>query len=97
MKDDIAPIVIFIYKREEKFRKLINSLRPFRPKKLFIVADGPKNEEDWSTINKTREVVKEINWNANVLTNFSEVNLGGPIRIPSGLDWVFDQVDKCII
>ena len=62
MLKDIAPIVIFIYKRENKFRRLIDTLRPLKPKKLLIVADGPKNNKDLFIINKTREVLKEVDW-----------------------------------
>ena len=46
MSIDIAPIAIFIYKRENKFRRLIDTLRPLKPKKIFIIADGPKNNTD---------------------------------------------------
>jgi len=97
MSIDIAPIAIFIYKRENKFRRLIDTLRPLKPKKIFIIADGPKNNADLLIINKTRQVLKEIDWDAEILTNFSDKNIGACIGVPSGLDWVFDNVERCIM
>tara|TARA_B100000035_G_C21035576_1_gene570733 strand:+ start:3435 stop:4385 length:951 start_codon:yes stop_codon:yes gene_type:complete len=97
MIKEIAPVVIFIYKRENKFRRLIDTLRPLKPKKLFVVADGPKNNADLFIINKTRGVLKEVDWDTEILTNFSEKNMGADLRVPTGLDWVFDNVEKCIM
>ena len=97
MITDIAPIAIFIYKREKKFRRLIDTLRPLKPKKLFIIADGPKSKEDDLPINKTREVLREIDWDTEIMTKFSEKNVGACLQVPTGLDWVFDNVEKCIM
>ena len=83
--------------REEKFRKIINNLRAIKPKKLFIIGDGPKSKSQENIIENVRKVVKEIDWEVTLKTNFSKINLGGPKRIPSGLDWVFKHVEECII
>lgn len=64
---------------------------------MFIFCDGPKNEADKSLINKTRKVTAEIDWDVEISYNFCENNLGSPIAIPTGIDWVFESVDKCII
>lgn len=93
----IAPIAIFIYKRESKFRELINLLRKLKPKQLFIISDGPKTEKDLVLVNKTRSVVSEIDWEVSLFTNFSKKNNGFDTQIPKGLDWVFENTDKCII
>jgi len=41
--------------------------------------------------------VEKIDWDCEVLTSFSDVNLGCKRRVSSGLDWVFEQVEECII
>ena len=97
MDIEIAPIIIFIYKREKKFRNLINILRYLKPKRLFIFCDGPKDETDRLLINKTRNVVSEVDWDVEISYKFSEKNLSAPIAIPTGLDWAFDNVDRCIV
>jgi hypothetical protein len=38
-----------------------------------------------------------VNWDCEVLKNYSDVNLGCKRRVSSGLDWVFDTVEEAII
>ena len=64
---------------------------------MFIIADGAKNMTDEVLVNQTREIVAKIDWNCDVRTNFSDINLGCSIRIISGLNWVFEYVDRTII
>lgn len=97
MMDNLAPVTIFIYKRKEKFKNLLINLRKIKPKKIFIVADGPKNKKEELLTEETRAVINYIDWDVDLRTNFSVSNLGGPIRIPSGLDWVFNHVETSII
>ena len=84
----IAPIAIFIYRRESKFREIINLLRKFKPKQLFIISDGPKSESDVDLVNNTRAVISEIDWDVNLMTNFSNENNGFDVQYSKGLDWV---------
>jgi hypothetical protein len=45
----------------------------------------------------TRAIVNSVDWECEVLTNYSEVNLGCKRRVYSGIDWVFEQVAEAII
>lgn len=94
-----TPVVVFICRRPDKFSKLLDVLATVQPKDVFIVADGPRDKypDDQVKVSKTRELIKEISWPCRLETNFSDINLGGPKRIPSGLDWVFSKVDQTII
>ncbi|MFM6532419.1 MAG: hypothetical protein ACKPIB_29745, partial [Dolichospermum sp.] len=38
-----------------------------------------------------------VDWECEVLTNYSDVNLGCKIRVSGGLDWVFSEVEEAII
>jgi hypothetical protein len=44
-----------------------------------------------------RALCEQVDWECDVLTNYSDVNLGCRRRVASGLDWVFEQVDRAII
>jgi hypothetical protein len=46
---------------------------------------------------EVRLIAQNVDWPCEVLTNFSDQNLGCRRRIETGLDWVFDQVDHAII
>jgi hypothetical protein len=45
----------------------------------------------------TRAIIERVDWDCEVLTNFSETNLGCKRRMSSGIDWIFDQVERAII
>ena len=94
-----CPITMIIFNRYDKAKKVFEQVKLVKPPKLLIVADGPResrpNEKE--LCEKTRSIISEIDWDCEVLTNFSEKNMGCKNRIASGLDWVFSQVEESII
>jgi hypothetical protein len=92
-----TPVAFIIFKRPDTTEKVFNEIRKIKPKKLFIIADGPRNDEEKVKCEKTREIVKNIDWDCQVYRNYSEENLGCRKRVMSGLNWVFENVEKCII
>ncbi|MDP8933566.1 MAG: glycosyltransferase family 2 protein, partial [Cyanobacteriota bacterium] len=44
-----------------------------------------------------RAIIERVDWDCQVLKNYSETNLGCRLRVSSGLDWVFDTVEEAII
>ena len=42
-------------------------------------------------------MVEAVDWPCEVSTNYSDVNLGCGERVSSGLDWVFDSVERAIV
>ena len=93
------PIVVIIFNRPDKTKKLYESLSIYKPDALFIISDGPRKnfENDEERIRQSREIFKHIDWDCEVLFNESETNLGCRERIISGLNWVFNKVEKAII
>lgn len=93
----MTPIVFLIFRRPEVTSRVFESIRQARPSKLFIVADGPRNESEVELCQKARDVTEKIDWDCDVIRNYSDVNLGCCKRVSSGLDWVFNQVETAII
>lgn len=93
-----TPVVFTIFNRPELTRKSFEAIRNQRPKKLFIIADGPRSThiEDKKLCDEVRKIVENIDWPCEVFRNYSEHNLGLKRRTISGLDWVFAQTDKII-
>jgi hypothetical protein len=93
-----TPVVFTIFNRPELTRKSFKAIRNQRPKKLFIIADGPRSThiEDKKLCDEVRKIVENIDWPCEVFRNYSEHNLGLKRRTISGLDWVFAQTDKII-
>lgn len=94
-----APVVFFIFNRPKLTKKSFEAIRKSKPEVLFIIADGarPSNNDDERNILLARAVVEDIDWPCKVYRNFSNTNLGCRWRINTGLDWVFQHVDRAII
>ncbi len=92
-------VVLFIYNRPNLTRGLFEILREVKPRKLLIVADGPKagSEIDQKLCRDARASVESVPWECEVIRNYSDTNLGLKERIVSGLKWVFELEERAII
>jgi len=65
----------------------------------MVVADGPRPEKggEAARCDAARALVDDIDWNCEVLKNYSDENLGCRKRVATGLDWVFRTVPEAII
>ncbi len=92
-----TPVAFFIFNRPEPTRRVFAEISRARPRRLLVVADGPRNESEAERCAETRAIVSEINWDCEVLTNFSDANMGCKRRVSSGINWVFEQAEAAII
>jgi hypothetical protein len=94
-----TPVGLFIFNRPNTTALVIDRLAEVRPKRLFIVADGPRPDrpDDARLCQETRQLVGRIDWPAELWTNFSASNLGCGRRVSSGLSWIFSQVEDAIL
>ncbi len=94
-----TPVVLIIFNRPDTTEKVFQAIRQAQPQQLFVIADGARidrpNEAEKCAA--ARAVIDRVDWECEVLTNFSDTNLGCGIRIVSGLNWVFSQVESAII
>ena len=91
------PIIFLIYRRPELTRQVFARIREAKPRQLFVVADGPKNEEDAEKCLNTRAVIEQVDWDCEVYKNYSDSNLGCRARVSSGITWAFSHVESAII
>ena len=92
-----TPVLFLIFNRPDTTERVFEEIRKAKPKRLFIVADGPRNEEEREKCEAARAVVEKIDWDCEVKRNYSEKNLGCKIRVSSGIDWFFENVEQGII
>jgi FkbM family methyltransferase len=92
-----TPVALIVFNRPDLTEIVFRRIAAVRPKKLLVVADGPRTEEEASLCAKVRAIIDQVDWPCEVLTNFSDINLGCRKRVSSGLDWVFSQVEEAII
>ncbi|WP_193194344.1 glycosyltransferase family 2 protein [Nostoc sp. MG11] len=94
-----VPVVFIIFKRPNTTEKVFEAIRQAKPPKLFVIADGPRADRpgEAEKCKATRAIIERVDWNCEVITNYSDINLGCRLRVSSGLDWVFTQVEEAII
>jgi len=93
------PVVLILFNRPEMTQRVFAEIRKYRPNKLLLIADGPRPERDGEAqaCAQARSIVDAIDWDCDVLKNFSDENLGCKRRLATGLTWAFDQVEDAII
>jgi len=95
-----TPVAFIVFNRPELTSIVFERIREAQPEKLFVIADGPRlsHPEDISKCSATREIIdKGIDWDCEIFRDFSQDNMGCRMRLPSGLNWVFNQVDVAIV
>ncbi|MCJ7547022.1 MAG: glycosyltransferase family 2 protein [Deltaproteobacteria bacterium] len=94
-----STIAFLVFNRPETTIRVFEEIRRARPPKLLVVADGPcaDRQSEVDKCQAVRAIIDTVDWPCEVLKNYSDVNLGCKIRVSSGLNWVFDQVEEAII
>lgn len=94
-----VPVALVFFNRPKTLEKVFEKVREVQPQKLFLIQDGPRNDhpEDVTNIAQCREIVGKIDWDCEVISNYSPSNLGCGMRIATGISWVFENVDRVII
>jgi hypothetical protein len=94
-----TPVVFIIFNRPEPTARVFEAIRQARPARLFVAADGPRPDRpgEAERCAATRAIIERVDWDCEVLTRYSEQNLGCKQSVSSGLNWVFDQVETAII
>jgi glycosyltransferase involved in cell wall biosynthesis len=94
-----SPVCMLVFNRPTHTARVFAAVRRARPAQLLLVADGPRpaRPNDAPLCAEVRSIVSQIDWPCEVKTDFSEANQGPTKRIVSGLTWVFEQVERCII
>ncbi len=92
-----TPVALIFFRRDCVMR-VIDRIRDYAPERLYLIADGGRTpDEHISCLQLRKDVLAAIDWNCDLRTKFSEINLGCRRNIPVGLDWVFSEVDRAII
>jgi len=94
-----TPVVLMIFNRPDTTERVFTEIAKAKPRVLLVVADGPRagRADEAGRCAAAREVVDRVDWKCDVLTNYSDVNLGCGRRVATGLSWVFEHVDAAII
>jgi len=75
---------------------VFNAIAEAKPKKLFVISDGPAKAEDKEKIRQCRAIIERVDWDCEVIKKYPEHNIGARDNVPQGVQWVFSQVETCI-
>jgi len=94
-----TPVLLLIFNRPKKVRQMITALAEIKPKKIYVVADGPRLDtpSDRAKCEEARAIVDTISWDCQVVTHFHSQNLGCRDCVSTGISWFFEQVPEGII
>lgn len=94
-----TPVAFIIFNRPDTTARVFAEIAEARPRKLLVIADGPRPHKSGEAERcaATRAIIDRVDWDCEVLRNFSDTNLGCRNRVASGIDWVFEEVPEAII
>jgi hypothetical protein len=94
-----TPVAFIIFNRPDTTERVFAEIAKAKPPKLLVVGDGARanRQGEAEKVASVRAIVKCVDWDCEVLTHFSDVNLGCKKRVSSGIDWIFEQVEEAII
>lgn len=94
-----TPVLFLIFNRPDTTFKVFEEIRSQKPKKLYIAADGPRNEKagENELCDQSKAIIHKIDWECEVKTLFREDNLGCKSAISSAINWFFEQEERGII
>lgn len=97
---DKSPVLLIVFNRIDKVKKVLPAIRKYAPTKLYVSADGPRKSKKNEIIstNIVRDFIKnEIDWECELITNFSNKNLGCKYGPLSAINWFFENEKYGII
>jgi hypothetical protein len=92
-----TPVAMIVFNRPEVTERVFSQIAAAKPQTLLLIADGPRTEAEATACAQVRALIERVDWDCQVLKNYSEANLGCKRRVTSGLDWVFSQFNEAII
>jgi hypothetical protein len=94
-----VPLLFLIFNRPDTTQQVFNEIRKAQPAQLFVAADGPRKNQvaDYELCKKTREIIRQVDWDCRVFTRFQDENLGCRHAVSSAITWFFSNVEEGII
>ena len=92
-----TPVLLMTYIRPKNTENILNLLRKYNQKNIFVFNDGLKNKADSEVHKKTRNLIKQIKKNYKIKIIFPKKNLTQKYNLPFALSQVFKKFDRAII
>jgi hypothetical protein len=93
-----TPVLFLIFNRPDLTRQVFAEIRRARPARLFVVADGPREDRpgEAELCRQAREAI-QVDWDCDFRQDFRPKNLGAKWGVSAAIDWFFQNVEEGII
>ncbi|MEF1172545.1 hypothetical protein REH73_09005, partial [Vibrio sinaloensis] len=92
-----VPVAIFLFKRKETLERIFERIREYAPEKVYLIGDGPRNSEEEIEVLLAREHAESlIDWQCDIIRNYTSENRGVYKNIGLGASWVLEKEDRAI-
>ena len=94
------PVIFIFFNKITTTKTVFEKVKNAKPSILFLVSDGARKEktgEDIIVQTLRRWIESQIDWDCDVIKDYSDRNLGCKNRVVSGISNAFKKVDKAII
>lgn len=94
-----APIAVFVYRRPDHTRKMIDSLAgnpEFSKSPVYVFSDGPRSPEVAKVVDETRKVVRSVS-HGNIRIKENDSNQGLASSISSGVSEICERHGRIIV
>ncbi|HMK19998.1 MAG TPA: hypothetical protein VK492_17475 [Chitinophagaceae bacterium] len=95
-----VPVLFIVFNRPDTTAIVFERIREIKPQKLFVAADGPRasKEGEKEKCEAVRNLILSgIDWECDVQTKFSDVNLGCGMAESSAMLWFFNAIGEGIV
>lgn len=95
-----TPVLLITFNRPDHTRRVFDEIKKQKPKTLFVFQDGARevNIQDVEKCAAVRAIFEEsLDWNCELKTYYSDINLGCGLGPATGITWFFEQVEEGII
>lgn len=92
-----TPVGVFLFKRSDTLREIFARIRAYAPTRLYLLADGPRSEDEARATESTRLLAESlVDWECEVVRRYQIDNVGVYRNIGEGAKWVLAREETCI-
>lgn len=92
-----VPVLFIAFNRVDAAAQVLGAIRQARPPRLYFACDGPRNEEERAQCDAVRALRNDVDWPCEVLTRFSDVNLGVRMGEATAMSWFWEHEEMGIV
>lgn len=92
-----TPILFIIFNRPNTTVRVFEQIRKQQPRRLYLAADGARNDIEWLQCNAVRDIVLQVDWECDVKSVFQDDNLGCRKHCIQAIRWFFENETEGIV